>query len=165
MRSSLRTAAATLLLCALALPAHAAGVVWRSWNDGLAAASRSKLPVIVDVYTDWCGWCKRMDRETYARPDVSTYLNSHFVMVRLNAESPERANYQGRVFNGKTLAGAFEVTGYPTTIFLRANGEHMVNVPGYLPYDKFMKLVHYIGDGYMDRGVTWEKYSGGAGGQ
>ena len=71
-------------------------------------------------------------------------------------------NYQGRTFTGKTLASGFEVTGYPTTIFLRANGEHLVNVPGYLPPDKFLKLVHYIGDGHMDRGVPWEQYSRGA---
>lgn len=146
-------------LAVLALPAHAAGVVWRSWNDGLAAAAGSGRPVIVDVYTDWCGWCKRMDRDTYARAEVSDYVNRHFVMVRLNAESNERVTYTGRELTGRTLAGGFGVTGYPTTIFLRAGGEHMVNVPGYLPPDKFMKLVRFIGDGAMDRGVKWEEYT------
>ena len=149
------------LVCVLAAPAGAAGVAWRTWNDGLAAAATARKPVLVDVYTDWCGWCKRMDRETYARADVGAYLNAHFVLVRLNAESNERANYQGRAFTGRTLASGFEVTGFPTTIFLRADGEHLVNVPGYLPPDKFMKLVRYIGDGHMDRGVPWETYSSG----
>ena len=115
--------------------------------------------MIVDVYTDWCGWCKRMDRDTYARAEVSDYLNRHFVMVRLNAESNERVSYGGRELTARSLAGGFQVTGYPTTIFLRASGEHMVNVPGYLPPDKFMKLVRFIGDGAMDRGVKWEEYS------
>lgn len=156
-------AAAVLVMCVFALPAHAAGVTWYRWNEGLAAAARSKRPVIVDVYTDWCGWCKRMDRETYARAEVGAYLNAHFVMVRLNAESTERASYQGRAFDGKSLAGAFDVTGYPTTIFLRPNGDHMVNVPGYIPAEKFMKLARFIGDGDMDRGVSWETYSKKAG--
>lgn len=146
-------------LVLLALPAHAGGVAWRGWNAGLAAAASSKKPVIADVYTDWCGWCKRMDRDVYARADVSEYLNAHFVMVRLNAESDERVNYAGRVLTGRTLAGGFQVTGYPTTIFLRPNGEHMVNVPGYVPAEKFLKLVRFIGDGHMDRGESWEEYS------
>ena len=139
--------------------ARAAGVAWRAWNDGLAAAAGSGKPVIVDVYTDWCGWCKRMDRDTYSRAEVSEYLNRHFVVVRLNAESNERVSYGGRALTARSLAGGFQVTGYPTTIFLRASGEHMVNVPGYLPPDKFMKLVRYIGDGAMDRGIKWEEYS------
>jgi thioredoxin-related protein len=165
-RGSLHRAVAALALPALftaaltaAAPAGAAGVAWRGWNEGLAAAAGSGKPVIVDVYTDWCGWCKRMDRDTYSRVDVSDYLNRHFVMVRLNAESNERLMYAGHALTGRTLAGGFQVTGYPTTIFLRASGEHLINVPGYLPPEKFMKLVRYIGDGAMDRGVKWEEYT------
>lgn len=167
-RSFLDRALAPLAALALpallaAAPAGAAGVVWRGWNEGLAAAAGSGKPVIVDVYTDWCGWCKRMDRDTYSRAEVSDYVNRHFVMVRLNAESNERVSYGGHAFTGRSLAGGFQVTGYPTTIFLRASGEHLVNVPGYLPPDKFMKLVRYIGDGAMDRGVKWEEYAPGWG--
>jgi len=154
---------ALALLALLALPALVAaapaGVAWCSWNEGLAAAAGTGKPVIVDVYTDWCGWCKRMDRDTYSRADVSAYVNRHFVMVRLNAESNERVTYAGQTLTGRTLAGGFQVTGYPTTIFLRASGEHLVNVPGYLSPEKFMKLVRYIGDGAMDRGVKWEEYT------
>jgi thioredoxin-related protein len=151
---------AALAWAALSVPpAGAAGVAWHGWNEGLAAAAGSGKPVIVDVYTDWCGWCKRMDRDTYSRAEVSDYVNRHFVMVRLNAESSERVTYSGRILTGRTLAGGFQVTGYPTTIFLRANGAHLVNVPGYLPPEKFMKLARYIGDGAMDRGVKWEEFT------
>ena len=158
----MRSIAALLLALVAALaaaPAAAAGVNWRGWNDGLSAAASSGRPVIVDVYTDWCGWCKRMDRDVYARSDVGAYLNSHFVMVRLNAESNERLSYHGQAQTGRTLAGGFQVTGFPTTVFLRSNGDHMVNVPGYLPSEKFLLLARFIGDGHMDRGVTWEEYS------
>jgi len=145
-------------LAVAALPAQAGGVAWRTWNAGLAAASGSGKPVIVDVYTDWCGWCKRMDRDTYSRPEVSEYVNRHFIMVRLNGDSDDRVTYGGREFTARTLAGGFNVSGYPTTIFLRPNGAHLVNVPGYMGPDKFMKLVRYIGDGALDRGVKWEEY-------
>jgi thioredoxin-related protein len=100
-----------------------------------------------------------MDRDVYARSDVSGYLNEHFVMVRLNAESAERVTYTGRSMTARALAGGFQVTGYPTTIFLRPDGTRLVNVPGYVPAEKFLKLVRFVGDGHMDRGESWEEYS------
>jgi thioredoxin-related protein len=151
----------TSIVLVLSLPAatRAEPVAWRGWDEGLAAASSAGKPVLVDVYTDWCGWCKRMDRDVYARTEIGSYLNQHFVMVRLNAESAEHVTYAGRTMGARALAGGFQVTGYPTTIFLRADGTHLVNVPGYLPAEKFMKLVRFIGDGHMDKGETWEEYS------
>jgi thioredoxin-related protein len=154
-----RLAFLAALWISVAAAAPGPHVAWRGWNEGLSAAVRSGKPVIVDVYTDWCGWCKRMDRDVYARPEVSDYLNKHFVVVRLNAEGSEKVNYAGQTLTARALAGGFQVTGYPTTIFLRADGAHLVNVPGYIPADRFLKLVRYIGDGHMDRGVSWEEYS------
>jgi len=160
----LRIPSWSIIAALLLVPAAgAAPVAWRGWNEGLAAASGGSKPVIVDVYTDWCGWCKRMDRDVYARSDVSEYLNQHFVMVRLNAESAERVNYAGRSLTARALSGSFEVTGYPTTIFLKPDGTHLVNVPGYIPAENFLKLVRYIGDGHMDKGESWEAYSRSSG--
>lgn len=154
-----RSLLALLLGAALfAPPAAAQSVQWRKWNDGLRAASTSARPVLVDVYTDWCTWCKRMDRDVYGRADVREYLNKKFVTIKLNAESNESATYDGRGYTGRTLASRFEVNGYPTTIFLRPNGEKLVNVPGYLPPERFLLLARYIGDGHMDRGVSWDDY-------
>jgi len=136
-----------------------AGPRWRAWNPGLSEAAGSGKPVLVDVYTDWCGWCRRMDHDVYGRRDVSEYLDAHFVTVRLNAESPEAASYQGRSFSGTSLAGHFGVSGYPTTIFLRSGGDHLVNVPGYVPADRFLLLLRYIGDGHLDRGESFEVFT------
>jgi len=139
---------------------------WRDWNQGLAEAEAQGKPVLVNVYTDWCGWCRRMDREVYARDDVKASLAKRFVTVKLNAEANDAATYRGKDFTSRSLASGFRVTGYPTTIFLRANGEHIVNVPGYIPADRFLILLQYIGDGHLDRGVDFQEFakkdSGGA---
>lgn len=149
------------LLLLLAAPLHAgpaSSLRWREWDEGLKEARDRKVPVLVDVYTDWCGWCKRMDRDVYSQPEVRDYLNRKFVTVRLNAEAGDAAHYQDEDYTARSLASHFGITGYPTTIFLRASGDHLINAPGYIPADRFLSVLRYIGDGYMDRGVTWEQF-------
>ena len=148
--------AATLFALNTALPAGA--VEWKHWNEGMQAARQSGRPMLVDVYTDWCGWCKRMDADVYAKPEVGDYLASHFVTVRLNAESGEQAVYEGRNYSARSLASAFDVSGYPTTIFFDASGAHLVNVPGYLKSDRFLLLLRFIGDGHMARNESFQDF-------
>jgi thioredoxin-related protein len=156
MRFLARLCIALLALSALATGARA--VEWKGWNAGLSAAAASRRPVVVDVYTDWCRWCKQMDRDVYGRAEVGRYLDSHFVTVKLNAEGGESVTYQGRSTNARSLASSFGVSGYPTTIFLTADGEHLANVPGYIEPARFLLLLRYIGDGHMDRGEKWDDF-------
>jgi thioredoxin-related protein len=156
MRFPTRWLLAAVFTALFAVPA--AAFQWKAWNPGLEAARASGKPVIVDVYTDWCGWCKRMDRDVYARADVKEYLSSHFVTVKLNAEGGELATYQGKNFSGRTLAAEFGIDGYPTTVFLSATGERLVNVPGYIEPERFLLLLRYIGDGHMARSENWDDY-------
>lgn len=160
VRAALMPARAVLLIAALQAPAGAdEGAPWREWDQGLAEAQAKSKPVLVDVYTDWCGWCRRMDRDVYARDDVRASLEKRFVAVKLNAEADDAARYRGRDFTSRSIASGFRVTGYPTTIFLRPNGDHIVNVPGYIPADRFLLLLEFIGDGHMDRGVDFQEFA------
>lgn len=133
-------------------------VQWMSLEEALEKSKTEKRKIFIDVYTDWCGWCKRMDADVYARKDVSDYLASRFVSVKLNAESSQTVHWDDRPMTSRSLAGNFKVTGYPTTVFLNAKGERLANVPGYIPADRFLLLLRYIGEGDMDRGVKWDDF-------
>jgi thioredoxin-related protein len=149
-----------------AAPAGAAGTAkaWRPWNDALREAKTKGRPVLVDVYTNWCGWCRRMDRDVYARDDVRAYLDANFVAVKLDAEAAEPARYEGRAHTSRSLASRFRVTGYPTTVFLSASGGHLVNVPGYLPPERFLLLLRFIREGHFERGESFQDFEKASGG-
>jgi thioredoxin-related protein len=159
MRRTLSLVCGALAVVLLSHPAVVlAGPAWRSWDAGLREAGASGRPVLVDVYTDWCGWCKRMDRDVYGRADVQAYLARKFVTVKLDAEGSDAARYEGRTYTSRTLATRFGVTGYPTTLFLNAKGTHLGNVPGYSPPADFLLLLRFIGDGHADRGEKFEDF-------
>lgn len=141
-----------LLLPLLLLPALAVATpAWRSWDDGLKEAARLRRPVLVDVYTDWCGWCKRMDRDVYARADVQDVLARRYVLVKLNAESQARVRWEGREMTSRALAARLGVTGYPNTTFLDADGRKLGGVPGYVPAPRFLELLRTVADDQSKR--------------
>lgn len=139
------------------------GTQWADWNEGVERARSEGRYVIVDVYTDWCGWCKRMDAEVYARDDVGGYLADKFVSIKLNAESDEPLTHLGHTMPASDLARAFGVTGYPTTLILSPDGSLLTSLSGYLPHERFLLVLRYLGDGHHDRGVTFEDYAAQAG--
>lgn len=149
-----------ILLLVVAPPAHSgtAPLSWRDWDAGVKEARRQKRIVLVDVYTDWCGWCKRMERDVYSRPEVRDYLQRTFVTVKLDAEADTPGLYQGKATTWRSLAAQFGVSGYPTTVFLRPQGDYITRVPGYVPAERFLDVLRYIGDGHLDRGVSFEDY-------
>lgn len=145
-------------LFTMAPSAHAA-VRWRTWDDGLALAKTQHRRVIVDVYTNWCGWCRRMDADVYGRADIAAYLAAHFVTIKLNAESNDTVHRGDRPMTARSLAASYRVNSYPTTIFLDAEGEHLATLPGYVPPEKFFLLLRWMGDGAMDRGVSFADFA------
>jgi len=105
----------------------AAAVPWEhDLPTALARAGNEKKLVMVDLYTDWCKWCKQLDQTTLADADVQRALG-RFVSVRLNAEK-----------DGREVAERFNVDGYPTILFLDASGGEVGRIPGYLEPGPFL---------------------------
>ena len=156
--------AALLLLSGIAETAHAgekSKLQWFSFEKGMAEAKKTNKKLLVDVYTDWCGWCKRMDAETYANSVVSGYLGEKYVVVKLNAESSDKQSYKGRQYTEQQLAGEFGVTGYPTTLFFTADGKPITGLPGYADADNFKTILSYIAEDHYTK-TKFEDYAKGS---
>jgi thioredoxin-related protein len=131
---------------------------WNKYDEALTLAAKQNKPLMVDFYTDWCGFCKKLDKNTYADPTVAEYIKGHFIAVKVNAESKEPFNLPTGQMTGSSLAKSFGVTGYPAVWFLKPNGERINYYPGYAPPEKFILVLKYIGDGIY-KTQSWKDYS------
>ncbi|WP_437441006.1 thioredoxin family protein [Sinomicrobium kalidii] len=148
-------------------------VKWLDWEEAIEKVENEDTPkkIFVDVYTDWCGWCKKMDKNTFANPEVAAYMRNKFYMVKLDGEGKEAIEYNGRTFkyvpSGKRgyheLAAALLQNrfSYPTGVFLNEKQQLLSPVPGYQGPDKFLKVARYFGDNIYET-TSWEEYSDGS---
>lgn len=124
--------------------AKKSGIEWLSFEDAYAKAIKEKKLMMVDVYTDWCSWCKVMDRETFGHPDIVQFARQKMVMAKMNAESEARLRFQDKELTQRQLARSLGVTGYPTVVFFNERGEVLTNVSGYIPPDEFLPILEYL---------------------
>lgn len=120
--------------------------------------------IIMDVYTDWCGYCKLMDKNTFANKAVAAYINENFYPVKFNAESREEVTFAGHHFknSGRTheFATALQVSGYPSVLFFDENLKLVVMSPGYLDAKDMMKHLKYMAENHYKK-TDYETYMSG----
>lgn len=155
----------------IGLQASAQDIKWLTWNEAVKLSQTDANPkkMFIDVYTDWCGWCKKMDKETFQNPEVSKYMQENFYMVKLDAEGKDPIEYKGNTFkfvpsgrNGYHELAAALLQGklsYPTVVFLDEEMNMLSPVPGYQTVEPFMQIARYFGDNiYKDQ--DWKSYAG-----
>ncbi len=124
---------------------------WKSFDTGLENAKVSHKKILVDVYTDWCGWCKKMDEEVYNDPKVKEYLAKNFVIVKMNAEAEGTIHYKGNIYSPAQLASAFGVSGYPATLFLKDDSEPITLLPGYMEAPMFLQVLSFVAENQYEK--------------
>jgi len=94
-------------------------ITWYSMTDGFAKAKKENKMIVVDVYTDWCYWCKVMDQQTYGNAAIIKKMNKNFVAVKFNPEVNAKHVVNGETMSSDQLVGYLNkggrVPGYPMT--------------------------------------------------
>lgn len=144
-----------------------AAVNWLSWEEAMALSQKEKKKILLSVYTDWCGWCKRMDTATFEEPNIARYINENFYPVKFDAEQRGELEYQGKAYkyvkNGKR--GYHELAAellkgrlsFPSVVFLDEKQEVIQSIVGYKPPEEFEKIATYFAQDHYKK-TPWSTY-------
>ncbi|MFQ5707918.1 MAG: thioredoxin family protein [bacterium] len=126
-------------------------VEWLTFDEGIEMARKNKKLLVVDFYTDWCHWCKVMEKETYSNQDIVDYAKENIVLAKLNAETNDKFKFKEAYYSGRELSMMFGVTGFPTTAFLDSKGSLITTVSGYIPADKFKLILKFLAEEWYQK--------------
>ncbi|MCB0698320.1 MAG: DUF255 domain-containing protein [Chitinophagales bacterium] len=130
------------------------GIKWMNWEEVQVAMKKEPKKVWVDVYTDWCGWCKVMDKKTYSNPEVIKYMNEHFYAVKFNAEGRDDIRFMGTTFSFEPQYKANKLAvelmrgqmSYPTNVFMEKHFQNPSPIPGYQGVPQMELILKYLAE-------------------
>lgn len=143
-----------------------AQVKWSTVEEASSAQIGEKL-YFIDFYTDWCGYCKKMDRETFSDPLVAKIMNRYYMPAKFNAESKKAVSWRGKKYqpgSGRSNVHHFATAllgqrmGFPTFALLKADGTLLQTIPGYYPPKDFVIILWYFASGDYQK-YPFEHYS------
>ena len=120
------------LWCVPAAAGPAKGVRWYPYEEGLALAKKEGKKVYINFHADWCVYCKKMEKDTFAKRRIRDYLNKNFIAISVDTDR------EGAV------ARRYSVRGLPDSWFLDEKGGRIGNRPGYIGADQFMKMLELV---------------------
>jgi thioredoxin-related protein len=134
-----------------------AKIKWLDIEEAVALNKKKPKMFFIDTFTDWCGWCKKMDATTFQNPVIVEYMNKNFYAVKFNAERKDTVNFNGKQYVNPNPTGqrathqlAQELLGgrmsYPSFVILDENLAKVTIIPGYRKAPDFESILHFFGD-------------------
>lgn len=117
-------------------------IEWLTIEEAYKRSQKEPRKMVIDVYTEWCGWCKVMDQKTFTNVQVIDFVGKKFYAVKFNPEKDPDTMLKGISF--KSLVKG--INSYPTTVFLDENYTMIQPISGYLEPRIFHQVVTYFGD-------------------
>ncbi len=137
-------------------------VKWLTFEEAVEKSKFEKRKLFIDIYTDWCGWCKVMDKNTFSDPSIAKLLNDKFYPVKFDAEQTADVVFNGTTFkfvpygNKGThqLAAALlnNQLSYPTVTFLEEDFSAVYPLPGYRKPEEFHPYLVFFGENHHKKG-------------
>jgi len=155
------------LLLVISLTVNSQEIKWMTWEAAAAANEKQPKKIFVDIYTEWCGWCKKMDATTFKDPSVVSQLNANFYAIKLNAEQKESIMWNGQEFkwypsgrDGVNRLAHDLVDGklsYPTYIIMDSEFSRILISPGYMGVPDLMKELRFASENHYQT-TSWASF-------
>ncbi|MBQ1653152.1 MAG: DUF255 domain-containing protein [Bacteroidales bacterium] len=170
-----------VIISAICLANVATGQIkWMGIEEAMRLQDSTQKPVMIDMYTDWCGWCKKMDAETFSNPDLAAYINANFLPVKFNAETTDTIMFPIKTTDEKTgekkteykpfinlqtgnksshLLAQMLLSGrmsYPSLVFIDYEG-NITPIPGFMTVEKLEPMLIYFCE-RINKYSPWNEY-------
>ena len=107
-------------------------IKWYTYTDGLATGAHQNKKILITFSADWCGFCKKMSRETFANKAVMDYIEDNMIPVRIDAMAE------------KKLVSQYGISALPSHVFLSETGESLGTLTGYIEAEKFLSVLKHV---------------------
>ncbi len=148
-------------------------VKWYTIEEVQELVKNEPRKIYIDMYTDWCGWCKVMDKKTFTDESVAEHLNTNFYAVKFDAEGKENVSFKDQTFKfvAQGSRGYHELAAalmqgkmsYPTSVFLDEDLNIISPLPGYYPPEKLDPILEFIGENHY-KTTNYEQFLAKKGG-
>lgn len=144
-------------------------VNWLSWEEALDKTELEPRKILVDIYTEWCTWCKKMDQTTFADPELVEYLNNNYYSIKFDAQSKNPITYKNETYyleNSIWKGGYHQLTAVitqnqsrklPTIVFLDESSDPIQAIPGFRNAQE-MKLMATYFNGNYHKTTPWKTF-------
>jgi len=139
-----------------------------TWEEVFDKSRTEKKKIFIDVYTHWCGWCKKMDKTTFAQESIVQYINENYFPVKFDAQYTEVVRFKGEDYQfikqgnsgyhelaAKLLHGQMS---FPSIVFLDEDFNIIQSIPGYQDVSNFEMIATYFA-GNHHRYIPWSRYA------
>lgn len=137
-----------------------AGLQWLPYSQALVKSKVENIPTLIYFYSDHCGWCRKLENETFSNQEIRQTMNQSFSLVKVNSDSSEvvMKNENGEKVTEKQLSDqVYQVRGNPTVWFLSEDNQRIASLPGFIEADVFKNILSYIKDSFYKE-VTFQEY-------
>jgi thioredoxin-related protein len=143
-------------------------IQWRTWEDVQELQKTAPKKIFVDIYTEWCGWCKKMDKATFQQDHIAKYINENYYAVKFDAEDKSDISFQDKVYkyvkNGRKGYNELAVAltrgqlSFPTIVFLDEQSQLIQPIPGFQNSETFEMIATYFGEDHF-KDTPWKRYT------
>jgi len=147
---------------------NAQQIQWVTWEEAIHLSQTEQKKIFVDVYTDWCGYCKKLDNTTLSNPNIVNYVNDTYYAIKFDAEMKEEITLNGKTYqyvnSGKR--GYHELAkeilkgqmSYPTLVFLDESFLTIQPIKGFQDVKTMNQILHYFGENHH-KNTPWMKFT------